>query len=142
MFCAEALLCGDKASGDSVDMALYWDSWDRPHHLKNNLSPRVVRTRGSRASVPSEDSLPYNNNMNSAAHRTDTLGGSVSTLVPSCSVSSINSLVLSPQPAQCSPTPPLTPPVLTKGKGTVVPNRSISISLSLTLLSISLCLVY
>lgn len=101
----------EKASSDNVDIPLFWDSWDRHR---------------SRASVPSEGfphvvpmPMPINNNAPShygpGIQRVHA-GGSVSTLVPSCSVSSINSLVLSDN--KCSPTPPLTPPVFSKGKGT------------------------
>lgn len=105
----EVLMRGDKATTDA-DIPLYWDSWDHRQHLKNNLSPRVLRSRISRASVPSEDCLPYSNINNSHLP-----GGSVSTLVPSCSVSSINSLVLLSQNIHTT-TPPLTPPVLSKTK--------------------------
>lgn len=44
-------------------MNLYWDSWDR-HHLRTGASPRPVRSRTTRCSVPSEDSIPYHNNNN------------------------------------------------------------------------------
>lgn len=146
----------DKTPSDNVDIPLYWDSWDRHHHLKNNLSPRGGRSRATRASVPSEDCLPFsqlvaatNNNAHlhgqyqhgqyqqhqqhqqhqqqqqqqqrGGQHITGHIGGiggSVATLVPSCSMSSINSLI---SDNKCPQTSPLTPPVLTKGKGTVVP---------------------
>lgn len=48
---------------DNSEMNLYWDSWDR-HHIKSGPSPRPLRSRASRSSVPSEDSIPYNNNNN------------------------------------------------------------------------------
>lgn len=102
---SEVLMRGDKVITE--DIPLYWDSWDHRQHLKNNLSPRVWRSRTSRASVPSEDWSNINN--------THLPGGSVSTLAPSCSVSSINSLVLISQTANTT-TPPLTPPVLNKTK--------------------------
>lgn len=44
-------------------MNLYWDSWDR-HHLRTGASPRPIRSRITRCSVPSEDSIPYHNNNN------------------------------------------------------------------------------
>lgn len=44
-------------------MNLYWDSWDR-HHLRTGASPRPIRSRTTRCSVPSEDSIPYHNNNN------------------------------------------------------------------------------
>ncbi|XP_057320435.1 kinase suppressor of Ras 2 [Microplitis mediator] len=55
----DVLLEGDK----ETDMNLYWDSWDR-HHLRSGPSPRPVRSRTTRSSVPSEDSIPYHNNIN------------------------------------------------------------------------------
>uniref|UniRef100_A0A0C9R1F0 KSR2_0 protein n=1 Tax=Fopius arisanus TaxID=64838 RepID=A0A0C9R1F0_9HYME len=42
-------------------MNLYWDSWDR-HHLRGGTSPRPVRSRNTRRSIPSDDSISYNNN--------------------------------------------------------------------------------
>lgn len=64
---------------ESSEMALYWDSWDR-HHLRSGPSPRPVRSRITRSSVPSEDSIPYHNNNNNL--NSDTLGqaSSVSSL--------------------------------------------------------------
>ncbi|XP_058807431.1 kinase suppressor of Ras 2 isoform X2 [Phymastichus coffea] len=56
----DALSRGDT---DNSDMNLYWDSWDR-HHMKSGPSPRPIRSRATRSSVPSEDSIPYNNNNN------------------------------------------------------------------------------
>lgn len=78
-------------------MNLYWDSWDRNHPKSVGLSPRITRTRATRASVPSEDYISgYNNNISK--------GG---VIPPSNSVSSISSLnVLRP---------PLTPPPQGKG---------------------------
>lgn len=102
----EVLMRGEKKESEA-DIPLYWDSWDHRQHL--NLSPRVQRSRTSRASVPSEDCLP-GSNINSHLP-----GGSVSTLMPSCSVSSINSLVLNSHTLNTS-TPPLTPPVLSRTK--------------------------
>ncbi|XP_044585309.1 kinase suppressor of Ras 2 [Cotesia glomerata] len=55
----DVLLEGDK----DTDMNLYWDSWDR-HQLRSGPSPRLVRSRTTRSSVPSEDSIPYHNNIN------------------------------------------------------------------------------
>ena len=48
---------------ENSEMNLYWDSWDR-HHMLSGPSPRPLRSRGARSSVPSEDSIPYNNNNN------------------------------------------------------------------------------
>lgn len=97
-------------------MDLCWDSWDRHHQLKINstgsstntlatLSPRTIRSRVGRASVPSEESLIYTIN--------NRAGGAI--IPPSSSVSSINSLN-----AQCVlGQPPLTPPGHNiRGKGT------------------------
>ncbi|KAF7411196.1 hypothetical protein HZH66_000092 [Vespula vulgaris] len=56
----DVLLRGDV---DNSDMNLYWDSWDR-HHLRTGASPRPIRSRTTRCSVPSEDSIPYHNNNN------------------------------------------------------------------------------
>lgn len=56
----DVLLKGDM---DNSDMNLYWDSWDRPH-LRTGASPRPARSRTTRCSVPSEDSIPYHNNNN------------------------------------------------------------------------------
>ncbi|XP_012225443.1 kinase suppressor of Ras 2 isoform X2 [Linepithema humile] len=56
----DVLLRGDM---DNSDMNLYWDSWDR-HHLRTGASPRPIRSRTTRCSVPSEDSIPYHNNNN------------------------------------------------------------------------------
>ncbi|KAI4490222.1 hypothetical protein M0802_010856 [Mischocyttarus mexicanus] len=56
----DALLRGDV---ENSDMNLYWDSWDR-HHLRSGASPRLIRSRITRCSVPSEDSIPYHNNNN------------------------------------------------------------------------------
>lgn len=63
--------------------------------MKHGLSPRTTRSRATRASVPSEENL-YNNN-----HKTS------STIAPSPSVSSINSLNSS---SVVLGGPPLTPP--------------------------------
>ncbi|XP_017882499.1 kinase suppressor of Ras 2 isoform X2 [Ceratina calcarata] len=56
----DVLLKGDM---DNSDMKLYWDSWDR-HHLLTGASPKPARSRATRCSVPSEDSIPYHNNNN------------------------------------------------------------------------------
>lgn len=64
----DVLLQGDK---DNSDMNLYWDSWDR-HHLRSGPSPRPVRSRITRSSVPSEDSIPYHNNNNVNTERLGT----------------------------------------------------------------------
>jgi kinase suppressor of Ras 2 len=48
---------------ENSDMNLYWDSWDR-HHVRSGASPRPIRSRVTRSSVPSEDSIPYHNNNN------------------------------------------------------------------------------
>ncbi|XP_025832315.1 kinase suppressor of Ras 2 [Agrilus planipennis] len=94
-----------RGDNDATDMHLYWDSWDRHHHLKGvGLSPRVARSRATRASVPSEESLVLNNN------------NKASNILPSSSVSSINSLN-----AQTEIAPPLTPPLQTRGKGMKFP---------------------
>ncbi|XP_014211484.1 kinase suppressor of Ras 2 isoform X2 [Copidosoma floridanum] len=55
----DALVRGDIDS----DMNLYWDSWNIPN-VKSGPSPRPIRTRVPRSSVPSEDSIPYSNNKN------------------------------------------------------------------------------
>lgn len=60
IFYLDVLLKGDI---DNSDMNLYWDSWDR-HHLRTGTSPRPARSRTTRCSVPSEDSIPYHNNNN------------------------------------------------------------------------------
>ncbi|XP_032674080.1 kinase suppressor of Ras 2 isoform X1 [Odontomachus brunneus] len=60
----DVLVRGDM---ENNDMNLYWDSWDR-HQLRTGASPRPIRSRTTRCSVPSEDSIPYhhnNNNLNS-----------------------------------------------------------------------------
>ncbi|KAM0728626.1 Kinase suppressor of Ras 1 [Formica fusca] len=56
----DVLIRGDM---ENSDMNLYWDSWDR-HHLRTRASPRPIRSRTTRSSVPSEDSIPYHNNNN------------------------------------------------------------------------------
>ncbi|XP_043272941.1 kinase suppressor of Ras 2 [Venturia canescens] len=57
---------------ENSDMNLYWDSWDR-HHLRSGPSPRPVRSRVTRVSVPTEDSIPYQNNNNNNSN-SETLG--------------------------------------------------------------------
>lgn len=57
---SDVLIRGDM---ENSDMNLYWDSWDR-HHLRTRASPRPIRSRITRSSVPSEDSIPYHNNNN------------------------------------------------------------------------------
>lgn len=52
---------------NNSDMNLYWDSWDRPS-MKSGPSPRILRSRTPRSSVPSEDSIPYFNNNNNNFH--------------------------------------------------------------------------
>lgn len=101
---AEVLRRGEK---EGTDMLLYWDSWDRHHTLKTaGLSPRIGRSRATRASVPSEESIAgYNNNNRGVG------GGNIP---PSSSVSSISSLN-----THCVLGPPLTPPPQTRGKGTL-----------------------
>uniref|UniRef100_A0AAR5PJD9 Kinase suppressor of Ras 2 n=1 Tax=Dendroctonus ponderosae TaxID=77166 RepID=A0AAR5PJD9_DENPD len=80
----------DQASQETQDCNLSWDSWDVSYlEMKQGLSPRALRTRATRASVPSEENL-YNNN-----HKLSPL------IAPSASVSSINiqnatSIVLDP----------------------------------------------
>ncbi|KAK9730071.1 Phorbol esters/diacylglycerol binding domain (C1 domain) [Popillia japonica] len=94
-----------KRGDNDSDMQLYWDSWDRQHTtLKVGQSPRIARARASRASVPSEDCLSYNNNNRGGA------------IPPSSSVSSISSLNY--QPVLW---PPLTPPPQGKVKGCKFP---------------------
>ncbi|XP_011500487.1 PREDICTED: kinase suppressor of Ras 2 [Ceratosolen solmsi marchali] len=56
----DVLVRGDM---ENNDMNLYWDSWDR-HHVRSGASPRPIRSRITRSSVPSEDSIPYHNNNN------------------------------------------------------------------------------
>ncbi|XP_014471877.1 PREDICTED: kinase suppressor of Ras 2 isoform X2 [Dinoponera quadriceps] len=56
----DVLVRGDM---ENNDMNLYWDSWDR-HQLRTGASPRPIRSRTTRCSVPSEDSIPYHNNNN------------------------------------------------------------------------------
>ncbi|XP_029158125.1 kinase suppressor of Ras 2 isoform X2 [Nylanderia fulva] len=56
----DVLIRGEK---ENNDMKLYWDSWDR-HHLRTGASPRPIRSRTTRSSVPSEESFQYNNNNN------------------------------------------------------------------------------
>ena len=101
--CCESTLFLDvvKRGDNDADMVLYWDSWDRHHTLKVGLSPRTIRARASRASVPSEESLGYNNNNK---------GGAI--IPPSSSVSSISSLN-----AHSVLGPPLTPPPQGRVKG-------------------------
>ncbi|XP_034951700.1 kinase suppressor of Ras 2 [Chelonus insularis] len=61
----DVLLQGDK---DNSEMNLYWDSWDR-HHLRSGPSPRLLRSRNARSSVPSEDSISiYHHNNNYSSH--------------------------------------------------------------------------
>ncbi|KAF5306924.1 hypothetical protein FQA39_LY00154 [Lamprigera yunnana] len=92
------------ANNEGTETHLSWDSWDRQHHPQKvmGLSPKAVRTRTSRASVPSEDCLTNNNR-----------GGAIP---PSPSVSSISSLN-----AHCDIGPPLTPPYQNRGKGLKFP---------------------
>ncbi|XP_076755836.1 kinase suppressor of ras isoform X2 [Xylocopa sonorina] len=72
----EVLLKGDI---DNSDMNLYWDSWDR-HHLRTGASPRPARSRTTRCSVPSEDSIPYHNNNNNLNSDTLAQASSVTSL--------------------------------------------------------------
>jgi len=60
MILLDVLMRGDM---DNSDMNLYWDSWDR-HHLRTGTSPRPIRSRPTRCSVPLENSIPYHNNNN------------------------------------------------------------------------------
>ncbi|KAJ8679733.1 hypothetical protein QAD02_015520 [Eretmocerus hayati] len=69
---------------DDSDMNLYWDSWDR-HHMRTGASPRPMRSRVTRTSVPSEDSIPYHNNNNNNNSHGDILAQASS--VPSLSSS-------------------------------------------------------
>lgn len=64
---------------ENDDMNLYWDSWDR-HKLRTGASPRPVRSRTTRCSVPSEESIPYNNNNNHLHSDTLAQASSVSSL--------------------------------------------------------------
>ncbi|KAK3911842.1 Kinase suppressor of Ras 2 [Frankliniella fusca] len=93
-------LRGDEAN--DTEPPLYWDSWEHqsPQRTPTSVSPRHLRQRAARGSVPSEDYFPHNNNNFSYS---PSLGGSTS--------SSVNSL---PQVGSCTPThfPPLSPPVL------------------------------
>ena len=90
----DVLVRGDM---DNSDMNLYWDSWDR-HHIKSGPSPRPIRSRVTRSSVPSEDSIPYHNNNNNNFNSY--------TLAQASSVVSLSS----------STSPPSTP-LLLKGQG-------------------------
>ncbi|XP_020279026.1 kinase suppressor of Ras 2 [Pseudomyrmex gracilis] len=72
---------------ETCNMDLYWDSWDK-HHLRTGASPRPVRSRATRCSVPSKDSIPYQNNNN------------------------LNSDILAQPSSVMSPSPPRTPPLL------------------------------
>lgn len=91
----DVLKRGDQTTQDTQDANLSWDSWDRSYlKIKHGLSPRTGRSRATRASVPSEENL-FNNN-----HKTS------ATIIPSPSVSSINSLNASSVVLG----PPLTPP--------------------------------
>lgn len=79
--------------------------------MKQGLSPRAVRTRATRASVPSEENL-YNNN-----HKSSPI------IAPSVSVSSINtqnasSIVL--DPPLVSPESDVFSPQKERGKGKVI----------------------
>ncbi|XP_052124851.1 kinase suppressor of Ras 2 isoform X2 [Frankliniella occidentalis] len=91
---------GDEAN--DTEPPLYWDSWEHqsPQRTPTSVSPRHLRQRATRGSVPSEDCFPHNNNNFSYS---PSLGGSTS--------SSVNSL---PQLGSSTPThfPPLSPPVL------------------------------
>lgn len=91
------------ANNEGTETHLSWDSWDRHHpHKVIGLSPKTVRTRATRASVPSEDCLTNNNR-----------GAAIPT---SPSVSSITSLN-----AQSDVRLPLTPPYQNRGKGLKFP---------------------
>lgn len=72
---------------ETCNMDLYWDSWDK-HHLRTGASPRPVRSRATRCSVPSKDSIPYQNNNN------------------------LNSDILAQPSSVMLPSPPRTPPLL------------------------------
>ncbi|CAL7947575.1 unnamed protein product [Xylocopa violacea] len=93
----EVLLKGDI---DNSDMNLYWDSWDR-HHLRTGASPRPARSRTTRCSVPSEDSIPYHNNNNNL---------NSDTLAQASSVTSLSSI-----------SPPSTPLLQRTGRGIKFP---------------------
>ncbi|KAF7278778.1 hypothetical protein GWI33_008009 [Rhynchophorus ferrugineus] len=84
-----------ESTQETQDFTLSWGSWDRNDlKMKHGLSPRAVRSRATRASVPSEENL-FNNN-----HKPSP------TIAPSASVSSINSL----NAGSAVLRPPLTPP--------------------------------
>lgn len=110
---------GDEAN--DTEPPLYWDSWDcqSPQRTPSSVStsPRPLRTRVARGSVPSEDSLPYNNNNYSYS---PSLGGasSSSNSLPQLGGTPTHFAPLSPpvQPIYPPCTPPSTPPV-NKGKG-------------------------
>ena len=127
MFSVSEILLRDEVPNEKSEPPLYWDSWDCHQVIKGSTSPRPSRgTRQDRCSVPSEDSLPYNNNN---YNNFNNLCGSVSTLATASSDSSLISLPQSSTPthqghAPLSPpvhpcTPPSTPPVI-KGKGEFV----------------------
>lgn len=96
---------------DQANMHLYWDSWDHQHNNYFNnteISPRPRRSRTSRASVPSEESLSLNNGNRGGAN-----------IPPSASISSIESLNANVKQFgdMLGPVPPLTPPPPLSGQG-------------------------
>lgn len=56
----DILIRGD---GETGEVALYWDSWDRHRLGVAGASPRPHRSRAARCSVPSEDSLNVGHHM-------------------------------------------------------------------------------
>ncbi|PSN43929.1 hypothetical protein C0J52_03779 [Blattella germanica] len=105
---SEQILLRDEVPNETSELTLYWDSWDRHQVIKGSTSPRPSRgTRQERCSVPSEDSLPYNNNN---YNNCNNLCGSISTLATASSTSSITSLPQSSTPTHQGHAP-LSPPV-------------------------------
>lgn len=100
----EILLRGD-ANNEANDLKLYWDSWDR-HRENITYSPRPPRNRATRGSVPSEESLPYNNNNYNNNH---VINNVIGKMACATSLTSINSSTPTHHPLG-------TPPV--KGKST------------------------
>lgn len=82
----EILLRGD-TNNEANDLKLYWDSWDR-NRGNISYSPRPPRTREATSSVPSEESLPYNNNIYNNNH---VINNVIGKLPGATSLTSINS---------------------------------------------------
>lgn len=100
----DILLRGD-TNNEANDLNLYWDSWDRNRENITN-SPRPPRNRATRGSVPSEESLPYNNNNYNNNH---VINNVIGKMACATSLTSINSSTPTHHPLG-------TPPI--KGKAT------------------------